>query len=482
MKKHTKKIIAAITLLSILPMTMVPASAMKASPPTHFYGNYASGGSFQYEDGVVIENQTVTFDISEFPSYDDAERIKDYDTSVKTEYTLFNPTEQEITIRCTIPFYIPYGYPCGDIDFNREDYKIMINDKPADVELRYSRSTFYNSDNPDQFAREIQDEFISNDFHYPDKTVIKYTFVQSDVNQAEAYLSFYTKDLLSNSSCFDLGTKYNHHIDYSVKGSGRIYRRAVDNGATFDLYVFGDELKALPEWKIYESKEKDSKEIDGKVEFVSKETMTFSEFVFLNYDESLGVSRTDWFNIAFADVIDGLDGTGGYARLTTAGGKIHSAWTSGYTYKITLKPGERIVNTIITPIYPGVETKYEPPVYEYNYHLSYNNAKLFTGKINVNVNTPYYLIEGDGFETTENGSRMTMGPTEADLNELTAMRGGFKFILSEAENPEEIKKDYSGLAFLIILLLPIILIILAGEAIAKGIDNLKQWIRDIFKR
>lgn len=77
-----------------------------------------------------------------------------------------------------------------------------------------------------------------------------------------------------------------------------------------------------------------------------------------------------------------------------------------YEYKITVGPGERIVNTVTAPIYPSIDGRYEPPIYEYTYLLSPANTWAEFGNLDIVVNTPYYMItDGEviAFEQTDSG-------------------------------------------------------------------------------
>ena len=47
--------------------------------------------------------------------------------------------------------------------------------------------------------------------------------------------------------------------------------------------------------------------IDGEFEFIGKETMTFSEFVFSYYDEACGVGEVDFYNMAAAEMSSAIE-------------------------------------------------------------------------------------------------------------------------------------------------------------------------------
>ena len=88
-----KSIIAALILFTLLPMTIMPSSATSPIPPSLLDGAAYSGAQMPSECGVVIENQSVIFNLDEFPLVHDEEGVIGYSGSVTTEYTLFNPTD-----------------------------------------------------------------------------------------------------------------------------------------------------------------------------------------------------------------------------------------------------------------------------------------------------------------------------------------------------------------------------------------------------
>ena len=64
-KNKCKSLIAALILFTLMPMTVLPSSAMTPLPPTLLNGAAYSGAQMPSESGVIIENQSVTFDIEQ---------------------------------------------------------------------------------------------------------------------------------------------------------------------------------------------------------------------------------------------------------------------------------------------------------------------------------------------------------------------------------------------------------------------------------
>jgi len=108
-----------------------------------------------------------------------------------------------------------------------------------------------------------------------------------------------------------------------------------------------------------------------------------------------------------------------------------------YEYEISIPAGGTITNTVTAPIYPGMNTRYEPPIYMYTYLLSPATTWAEFGKLDIVVNTPYYLTESGGefsFEKTETGYQTSLdGLPEGEL----------EFTLSESAKPKA-PRGFSG--------------------------------------
>ena len=484
MKKDKRKsLIAALILFTLLPMTVIPSSAMTPLPPSLLDGAAYSGAQMPSESGVVIENQSVTFDLGDFPLIRDAEGAEKYSGRVTTEYTLFNPTDKEITLKIAYPVAdMPTYLYSIDAKSDASLHSITVNGEKIDAELRHCLDySIYDSDNSN-FGSIISDEYISNEFCSPEMTVTKYTFKQTGVKQSGAYIGFdVKKNGQLTGSCIYLG-EYSNAWD--VKEDYRRFNiRAIENGSTFDMYVFGKDLSYLPKWTVYKDfGVEDGEEIEGKIEFVSKETTTLSEFVSRYYDESLGINEIDWFNMAATEIGTTIKREQVYTSISGLRDGFKSYRVKGFVYDITIEPGAKVTHTITGPIYPHIETKFDPYTYNYEYNLFYQNADMFTGQIYVKVNTPYYMLEGKDFTKTDGGYSLTLNAKDRIDENSEVTYGGIRFTLCESENPEEVNDNSTGILLLLILfvLLPIGLLIEAVEsvvgAVKNGFNNLRSKI------
>ena len=96
---------------------------------------------------------------------------------------------------------------------------------------------------------------------------------------------------------------------------------------------------------------------------------------------------------------------------------------SWYYYEITVGAKDRIINSVTAPMIPGINISYNPPKYDYTYLISPAATWSDFGKLDIYINTPYYLIYSniDGFEKTENGYELHLDglPREKDSYHLT---------------------------------------------------------------
>ena len=140
--------------------------------------------------------------------------------------------------------------------------------------------------------------------------------------------------------------------------------------------------------------------------------------------------EADWYNVIV--YLFNMGGKDNSAVLTDIYTTRDILWylMRWYEYEITLKPGEKIVNTVEAPIYPSIDLSYEPGVYGYTYQLSPASTWAKFGELNIDINTPFYMTETNrkDFEKNKSGySFKSDGLPEGEL----------KFSLSEREKPEK---------------------------------------------
>lgn len=447
----------ALCMILFLASDIFKLTALANSARKIWYGVDMTGTVVKGENcPIEVEDEQLTFDISEFPnSY--------YEK--KGDFLKYNG---KVTAKLVFPFgyYPEYGSDeydeenqmCKRID-DTAKFDIKINDKEIKKELRHS---LYYSDYDFDIHKEMSfliDGYIKDDFYSPELPVTKYVYEISEVDK-----KLYNREVAGiEIPPFDGKRKYYLEQSYGFttndKGNTRIGVGA-ENGEEIEFYVIGEPVKDLPKWKFYESSSNESKEIKGEMQLKSTSKMTFKEFALTSYDKGGQILESDWYNI----IVELYK----QATVENSGAIFISVYDTGerlksllrwYEYEITLAPGEKITNTIEAPLYPTIDEEYDPDIYRYNYLLSPASTWAKFGNLNVDINTPLYLIDNsqDGFTKTKTGYNFkSSGLPEGEL----------RFSLSTVEKPE--RKSNIGtfyilgmLMFGLLQILPIIVGVVA---------------------
>ena len=139
MKTKMKALIAAITLLIMLPFTATPSHAFIDYFPPIRQGSPSIGILNSTPDSsVVLESQTVRFNLVDYPKfeYENPDEFKDYSATVTSEYTLFNPTEETESLILTVPTHMSPDYGAND----PTRFELFVNGERIEGEAKYASS------------------------------------------------------------------------------------------------------------------------------------------------------------------------------------------------------------------------------------------------------------------------------------------------------------------------------------------------------
>lgn len=420
MKKQYKIFVALTILLSLLPMTLVPASAN--SRAQEWKGTDANGVIF-VGDSVPIEvtGELLTFDIPTLPyaSYRDAETFIEYDSKVTAEYTFHNPTDMTVTATLLFPFgstpeyYRIYDSFSGKMLFvdDLAKYGVTVNGKKADATVRHTPyvSAFGSAYDWDVEASKLNDSFITDDLYHPELAVTKYTYKVSRANRFDdSSIKFYF-DIINPGKnrtiyCDKMG-------DYIKSEENKIVATTSfgknDYSETVSFYVLGEPLTEMPTVTCYGPGGIDRGDIvEGKVEFIGTESTTLLDYI-SSQTSNPYVSEVDLYNSAVTMIKEKemfqsncriIDGVLFFDNLMR--------W---FEYEIILEPGESITNTVTAPMYPEIVAWDRPIEYDYTYLLSPASSWADFGTLEIVINTPYEMIDCniEGFEKTDSGYRLT---------------------------------------------------------------------------
>jgi hypothetical protein len=127
--------------------------------------------------------------------------------------------------------------------------------------------------------------------------------------------------------------------------------------------------------------------------------------------------------------------------------EIETRFTRWYQYEIEIPAKGTIINTVTAPIYPSINANWEPSIYGYTYLTSPAKTWKKFGNLDIEINTPYYLINDEnGFTKTETGYELSLdGLPEGEV----------KFTLStdvNAKKPSQIGGCISGCGYMFLLM------------------------------
>lgn len=481
--------VAVILLFAILPMTVTTSSATPASPPSKRYGQPVSDTKIPKDIGVIIEEQNITFDLPEFPKLNSEDMLDgSIPGSVRIDYSLYNPTEKEISFDISYPF----GKASGSFEYydhiETDKYSILVNGEPVDTAARYGLDLHYNNyhNNDNDLNAIISDEYISGEYCSPDMTVTKYTFEQGDVNEKLYHcVAFDINPKDMNGACVYLDGV--DRIDRQKDGDYRISIQTKGKGSTYDLYVFGGDLTETPEWFMYlYGNTTDGNEEKGNIKLINTETITFAEFASSQNDGSLGINELDWYNIIATELSSKAEDNVKAFDFNCFEEEADNFIFGGLSYGITLAPGEHTVVTVNAPVYPTIETANNPYTYTYSYIRLQNNAWLLTGNINVNIITPYYIVEYEGsqYHKTEDGYSLTINSEYNLSNLIYRTSRESSFTLCEVDKPKGDSLDPQDFLiipiFFAILFAIIYPVWLVYEAIQFIIQKVSSWDFSLF--
>ncbi len=449
-KTITRVFSAVICTCMMLGIFTLPAYANSAQ--TYFEGVDSTGAIMpDKESPIIVEKERLTFDIAEFPQeyFYSEEDFSEYSAKVTAEYTFYNPSEYTVTAKLLFPFGHPPSYSNYEHDDTNKFY-ITVNGEAISKNIRHTRSYRYDQFELEQDLALISDGFVADSFYSPDMTVTRYKFVVSGVDIEKYRAADVGFDIPKGLGNYRIYFPNQNGMHIQKDGDMRVHTGVWNNGSSFELFVFGEPFTEMPVWTAYEDGGvKDREKIDGKVELVDTETTTFKEFALANRAETSAVSEIDWYNAVVAEFKNVADrGNEEYPMVYYESYRFEDNLMRWYEYEITLAPEERIVNTVTAPMYPTINSAYDPPIYEYTYLLSPAKTWKSFGALEIVINTPYYLTENsiEGFERVEGGYSLNLnGLPDGELN----------FTLSESAEPK-VPVDGEGIAVGFIFLIAIV--------------------------
>ncbi|MDE6075372.1 MAG: hypothetical protein K2G26_02935 [Clostridia bacterium] len=445
MKKGLIKVLSAVALLAAaLPCAVSPVLAN--SGPREERGETATGAIVRNENSVLaVESEKLTFDIVDFPpNWDNA----DYNSTVTAEYKFINTSSDTVHTSMAFPMNAGERYRYGDREF---EPVISVDGQQIECVTRYTTGKYTDFD---EGVKLITDEWYSDDFYNVDMPVTKYTV---SVNKPDGYnqvrISAEVKCDKSKARYIANGTNLTYYF-YFDEGSGGTSFDADTQKQALVYYVIGDTSAMSCEWTIEAANDRRGylssyRTIDIPLYINVSSADTLKDIILSQRPEGSPINDVDYYN----GVVRQLENYSHAGFLSDLRFKTYSAlvW---YTYDVEVAPNGSIINKITAPIFPTTFYTYDPYVYEYEYYLSPAAKWASFGTLEVQVNTPYYMVNmPKGFNKCEGGYR-------AEFSSLP--KGELTFKMSTVEKPSQKHPTRGvGIAFLVILCFTCIVVPLA---------------------
>ena len=462
MRKQIKAAFAATLAALLCLLAVLPVSANSAE--SYWEGVSASGVlTTDGECPLVVEHETLTFDIAAFPSpYGSTE---EYDASVTAEYIFYNPSDMTVTANLLFPFGIdPYytrRYDPETGEYENPDrtdkYGAQVGGESVQTDVRHSYwdGSLYDFDPAEEMSK-LYDDYRTDTFLTYDLPVHIYTYRISDVDR-DTYRS------ARAATYFDGALEKTRFMFENLSGyrsdeNGNAGWAAVHTSdSEITVYVLGEDVGEL-KWTFFENGSLETK-IEGTMTAVGRTSTTFGALAMQSYDPASGVAAHDWFNAAVAQLEQSGKPIGLYGGVVNDW-DISENLLQWYEYQITLAPGERLTNTVTAPLYPNIDGGFEPSVYSYEYFLSPASLWKEFGTLDIYINTPYVMVKEKKGEFSIAPKEWTKTDAGYELHLDGLPEEDLVFTLCTVENPKIEYSIFWLLFFGILFGVPIVLIAL----------------------
>ena len=400
---------------------------------------------------LTVEHEKLTFMIRDLPvsHYKDQKDFAGYHSYVRAEYTFRNPTDEHVTADLAFPFgNYPVYLPWDDTDRHvlegeQGKYEVLRDGKPAETVLRYTyHPDSYEPLDPETEAELLCDGYCEDDFYSPDRSVYKYVYQVHDVKSSTRNLT---------AKCYlPVSENRRYIVSGNFRTQGDRYEVTLhpDEKACFTIYVIAEEPGTPP-----------SVQMNTGAGWLSweMEWMPLSDYISDSKPDLNDLSDTDYYNAYVAMLKE-------KGNILTAQQLKAMNLMMWYQYQIELEPGETAVNTVMAPLYPTIEEKYKPPVYEYTFLLSAASAWEKYGTLDISVKTDMYMTDCTiaGFTEKEYAY-------EAHFDTLP--KGDLKFNLCASNDPG---RNYSEYGSMLMILIPMILFGFAMPFMMIGFGRLMK--------
>ncbi len=429
-------------LLCILVFAVFSWNLSANSAKTEWNGTDSSGAQVLDEDcPVIVQHEDLTFDIRSFPGIG----TNAGEATVEAAYTFHNPADYAVDARLAFPFGTLPEYPvfeADDMSYFGRVCKVLTDGKETDSELHFTFHPRGSSFSVEEDLPRLKEGYNEDGFWKRDQIVTKYTWHWDSVPDTDGVYKIGHITVSADPQKTRLLDGTNDGGSYeNTKAELHFYYR---EHTTPVLYVAGEQPE-FSDWTFRLSVGEG--EPDCEISLQNTEVMTLEDYVLSQERPLQEISDSDWFNIMTAEFREMNDGTvmnPAYEYRVAAEDLL--GWC---VYSLHFEPGQTLLNSVTVPMYPAVETAYEPPLHTYTYLLTPASTWKSFGSLDIQINTPFEVYQkASALEKTDAGYHI-------HYDELP--QKDFVFRLSESANP--VKQMRSGDYLLMLIMIPPLLLL-----------------------
>lgn len=361
-KKRIAGLFAATALVAVFAASTVSPVFAKTSPspPLQSWSAGSPNVAIELRDSktpVDITSVKIVYNVPHFPSVSDKTDVN-YRATVDTEYTLSNPTDEEITVKLSLQEQSAPDYFSG----GRQDGVIIT---VGGEEISYGT---------------MDDEMRSYGFYKPDTPVHTFKVSRADNIEDGWYKGSIIKDA---TKARYIASNYEGGFAHSIYNS---YFYIVGDLSAVDfsagaLYNDNGEKINAP----FEVKEADS-------------VKTLKDFILGYKDKTSQISDVDYYN----HIVSQFSNTENVCQVSVVTNAYIGNLENHYEYPVTIGPHGSVTTNIKTPVYPHMRSA-SSASYEYNLY-GLRSGWNTVGKLEVEIITNYSIEDYyNVFQKTDTG-------------------------------------------------------------------------------
>ena len=187
----------------------------------------------------------------------------------------------------------------------------------------------------------------------------------------------------------------------------------------------------------------------------------------------------------YTDYFNGYDFTDIDLSGSTSNG-LHEGYAPWRLYEISLDSGKKASVVLTAPVYPDVNTRYDPYTYFYSYYFSPYTGWKGYGSVDVKINTDHYIANSfhDSFTKTEGGYELHIDSLYTQIDQQSSsIKTAVEFELCSVEIHEAVKEeDNSNVGLFLLLAIIAMPFVALWEGIVDVVEIVVNGVRTLLGR